>query len=419
MSWLSTSLYNLLQVPAGLALLPLALINPRRRAQAPARLGLKLPRLAPGGLWIHALSLGEVISARPLLEELRRAWPDQRLWLSAATATGLAQAREEAAKGRVEAAFYAPWDLWPSVARYLDRLRPRGLIIVETDVWPNLLAACRRRSVPAALVNFRISVARDRSHRLCPWFFRETLGVFKAVALPTELDLERWQRLGLDGLPAEVTGSLKYDQPLPEPVSPEEVGLAAGRPVVAAGSTHPGEEEPILKAFLEVRSRCPDLALILAPRDPGRGEEVAGLVRAGGFGLARLSKGEKLTGDRSVLLVDLLGRLASLYSLSLAAFVGGSLVPKGGHNVLEPAALGVPVLFGSHMDNFHAEADRLREAGAGLLVSGQEDLARTWSRLLDDPRAAREMGRRGKEVFLSHRGAAGRVVALVAGAFGW
>ena len=392
----SLRLYNILQVPALAGYAAWSALNPKRRSALSARLGLNPPQAGPGGVWIHALSLGEVISARPLLLELRKTRPDLPLILSASTDSGLKAARVEVEAGRADTAFRAPWDLYPSVSRILARLRPQGLIIVETDIWPNLLRACRKKGIPTALVNFRISPARDRGHRRLRSFFTAVYGLFSAVALPTEMDRERWEILQIRGVEARVTGSLKYDQPLPVPARSRDLGLETGRPAVIAGSTHPGEEEIVLTAWAKVREDIPDLALILAPRNLDRMEEAVSLVKARGLEPARLSRGQRL--DRSsVLVVDLLGRLASLYGPARAAFVGGSLVPRGGHNVLEPAALGVPVCFGPHMENFPAEARRLIASGGGEEIRDAKELARYWRSMILDKEAGPGGGRGGEE----------------------
>ena len=412
------TLYNILQVPALTGYLLWSALSPRRRSALPGRLGLERPEVEPGGLWIHALSLGEVISARPLLTELKRIRPDLPLYLSAATDTGLSAARREVREGRAQAAFRAPWDFFPAVSGLLDRLKPQGLIIVETDIWPNLLLACRKREVPSALVNFRIPPARDRGHKRFRRFFASTYGLLRAAAFPTETDRERWEVLQVRGVETRVTGSLKYDQPPPVPALGRDLGLDPGRPAVVAGSTHPGEEEMVLTAWAELRADIPDLALILAPRNMERMEEVAALIKSRGIDPARLSRGQGL--DRGpVLLVDVLGRLASLYALGRAAFVGGSLVPRGGHNVLEPAALGVPVCFGPHMENFTAEARRLTGSGGGREIGGAEGLARFWRSLILDPESAGAAAKAAQKVFFDHRGASARIVGLLGEAFGW
>ncbi len=419
---LSYTIYNLLLAPAAALYLPLALAQYRskRAGTLRPRLGLETPELEPGGLWVHALSVGEVVSARGFLEELRRIRPDVRIWLSASTATGMDMAREEVKKGRADAAFFFPLDLAPVVNRTLNKLRPQGVVIVETDVWPNFLRACRLRRIPTALVNFRISPNRHRSHKLLTGFFRSVYSQLAAVAFPTADDQRRFEYLGVGpSTRTMVTGSLKYDQP-PRPVErPQALGLDPGRPVLVAGSTHAGEEEIVLEAWRRLRAEVPELALILAPRDAPRFKAVAEMLRARGVDPARLSRGEDFGSGSEVVLVDTLGRLAGLYGLGWAAFVGGSLVDQGGHNPLEPAALGVPVIFGPYVEDFVSEAKALVAAGGGLVVNDAESLYQAWRSLVTDAALAEAMGRAARRVFEAHRGAARRVAELVAEVMGW
>lgn len=420
MSVLAYSVYNLLLWPAVLAALSLSLIQPKRRSSFKARLGLEIPALEPGGLWVHCLSMGEVISARPLLDEFRRRRPGLNIWLSSTTTTGLETARGEVEAGRVDEVLALPLDLAPIMDRLLNRLRPSGLVIVETDLWPNLIRACRRRNTPVALVNFRISANRDKSHQRLRWFFRAVYKQLDAVALPTELDQERFQALGLHPPPlTRMTGSLKYDQSPPPLPDPRSFGLAHGQPVFLAGSTHSGEEEIILQAWSRLRSELPDLTLILAPRDRPRFPAVARLIQRRGFEPARLSRQEKVSPQQPILLIDALGRLSQLYGLARVAFIGGSLVAQGGHNPLEAAAAGRPVLFGPHMEDFLAEANRLVESGGGMIVQDADSLAQAAQTLLSDEQEARQRGRRAAAVFLSHKGAAKRTADLVGEVMGW
>ena len=409
--------YNLVQ-PLSAAALPISLVKAKRRrpGYVRARLGLNPPPVQPGGLWVHALSVGEVISARPLLARIRAARPDLPIYFSTATVTGFDLAREDRAAGRADQIFIAPLDLAPAVNRVLDQLRPGGLVIVETDVWPNLLRACRRRNLTAALVNFRISLSRDRSHRLATSFFREIYSNLNLIALPGQADARRLDRLGLPAsVKTAVTGSLKYDQSRPESVDPAELGLAPDQPAVVAGSTHKGEEEIILRAWSHLRPTRPDLALILAPRDKPRFDRVAKLIqRETGSAPARMSRGEGYSPDRPVILADVLGRLAGLYSLGRVAFVGGSLVNAGGHNPLEPAAWNIPVAFGRYMEDFLDEARRLLANGGGRVVQRADDLAELWAGYLNDSESVLTQGRAAGRAARFHHGAADRIMARLA-----
>ncbi len=422
MKALAYTLYNLAQTLAGGLILPWGLVHAHRRGRGALarRLGLKPPDFEPGGLWIHALSVGEVLSARPLLAVLRRRRPDIKLWLSSATATGFELALAQRQAGLIDEAFVAPLDLWPAVHRLVHKLRPSGLIIIETDLWPNALRTCRRFKAPSVVVNFRISPSRHRGHHLFKWFFKSVYAQLGGIALSGQTDLERLATLNLGPeVLIRLTGSLKYDQPAPKPPDPASYGLGPDRPVLVAGSTHQGEEEIVLEAFVRLQKNRPDLALILAPRDRPRFETAARLIKGRGLKMARFSRRERLDEEANVLLVDALGRLSSLYGLGRAAFVGGSLFYFGGHNPLEPAALGVPVLFGPYMEDFVDEAKALLGAGGGQLVRDADSLLRAVEPLLSDGRLAQKRGRAAQRVFLSHRGAAERAVELIAEVMGW
>lgn len=422
MSVLAYTAYNLALGPVAAALAPLYLarFRSKRAGSLRARLGLDLPRLTPGGVWIHALSVGETASALPLLEEIRTRHPELRLWLTAGTRTGLVQGRRAMADGLVEAAFHLPLDFPPAINHALDALRPSGMIIVETDIWPNLLRACRLRRIPTALVNFRISASRHRSHRLARPFFRSVYSQLSGVTLPSKLDQKRFAALGLTGrMPAPVTGSLKYDRPAPPAEDRRALGLEPDRPVIIAGSTHAGEEEIVLEAWTRVRRNLPETALIIAPRDAHRFGTVADLARKAGHQPALLSRKETFGPGRPVLVADTIGRLAGLYGAADAAFVGGSLVNKGGHNPLEPASLAVPVLFGPCMADFLSEAGGLINGGGGLRVGDASHLARELERLLTRPDLAGAMGRAARNVFEANHGAAQRTADLVDRVMRW
>lgn len=422
MSALGYSLYNLILSTGLIGLTPAALIQTqtkRARTLAP-RLGLGRDPVLTGGLVIHALSVGEVISARGLLSRIRSRWPDLPLTLTTATVTGLEQARAEVAAGRADQALVMPLDLLPAVDRFLTRLRPRGVVIVETDIWPNLVRACRLRGIPTALVNFRISAGRQAGHKLLRPFFSQVYSQFRAITLPFDTDQERLSYLRIDpGVRVEVTGSLKYDQPTGPRPDPADIGLDRDRPVLIAGSTHKGEEEAVIRAWQTVRAERPEAALILAPRDRTRFDKVAKLIaRQTGAPPARLSQGQGLADDRPVLLADVLGRLNDLYALARAAFVGGSLTDHGGHNPLEPAAWGVPVAFGPFMADFAAEAKSLVRGGGGRLVRNDDQLADWWRLMLTDQAARQTAGRAAEAAMAAQQGAAERTVDLLAQTLG-
>lgn len=393
------------------------LVRGRYRAIAAARLGLGsawLPPARPGALWVHALSVGEVRSALPLLKGLGARFPQRPLALSVATAQGLAVAREALAQYPQTTLFMRPLDLPWAVERLLDRLQPALFCLVEGDIWPNWQWAMARRGVPRMLVNSRVSPRTFRGYQRFAPLARELFRGFDRVLAQTKVDHDRLAAVGVEPGRLAVAGNLKFDSAPPQLAPDERQALAAelglvGRRVLAAGSTHPGEEEPCLEAFAALRRSHPGLALLIAPRDVGRGKAVARLAAGRGLTVFCLSQGVPPAGA-DVVVLDVLGRLAQAYALAESAFVGGSLVAVGGHNLLEPAAQGVPVLFGPRTHNFLEMAQGLEQAGGGLRLGEGGDLAQAWTALLSDPARAQSMGRAALEFCQAHRGALGRAL---------
>jgi len=393
----------------------------RYRRIAAARLGLGSawlpPEEAAGGIWLHALSVGEVASALPLLEALGRRFPELPLCLSAATAQGLAVARQRLAGSRVQV-FVRPLELPWAVYRLLRRLRPRLFVLVEGDIWPYWNWVLKERGVPCLLVNDRVSPRTFKGYRRLGPLARELFAGFDRVLAQTEVDHRRLLAVGVPPEKVAVGGNLKFDSAPDEldaarrEETARELGLA-GRPVLAAGSTHPGEDEVCLDAFKALLPAHPDLALLLAPREVSRGGELLRLARRRGLWAARVSQGRPPAGTQVVIL-DVLGRLARSYACCRAAFVGGSLVPVGGHNLLEPAVQGVPVLFGPITHNFLEMARQLEECGGGRRVSDAASLAAAWREILEQPPVARRMGRAARDFCREHRGAVQRAVAEAA-----
>lgn len=413
-------LYNLALGVGLLAASPILaarLAKGRYRAISLARLGLGaawLPGDAPGAIWLHALSVGEVRSAVPLLEALARRFPDKPLAFSVATAQGLATARELLAQRPEVVLFTRPLDLRWNVERVLSRLRPSLFVLVEGDIWPGWSWGLKRRGAPSLLVNSRVSPRTYRGYRRMGPLARGLLGDFDRILAQTRVDHERLLKVGL--APGRVArgGNLKFDTAPPaldqaaREVLARELGLA-GRPVLVAGSTHPGEETACLEAYQPLLAEHPDLALIIAPREVARGAEVARLCEARGLSVARLSQGAPPAACQ-VLVLDVLGRLAAVYALAAGAFVGGSLTPIGGHNLLEPAAQGVPVFCGPHTHNFLEMARDLIAAGGGMRVSDASGLLAGWRACLEDPDLAASMGAAAREFVAAHRGALARAV---------
>lgn len=409
------------------AVLPLAapVLAARRgfshyRATLRGRLALALPEPppTPGSLWAHAVSVGEVGVAATLLRGLPSPLP---LCVTTVTPTGQAQARRLFA-GRA-AVGYLPFDLGFAVRRFFDAVSPRLLLLSEGDYWPLVLREAARRSVPVLVFNGRLSdraFGRQRRLGSLNRLFYDPVAFF---AMQTEADRDRLVALGVDPAKVAVGGNLKFDALPPDPKPELErfaLRLAAGRPILVAGSTLEGEEDALLESLLELgRGR---VLLILAPRHPERWDAVEKLVRSRGFSLLRRSGGfsgfadASDDGDRApdVLLLDSLGELAALYRLGFAAFVGGSLVPHGGHNPIEPAHFGVPVLVGPSMFNFRDIAERFQAAQAWRQVAKSAELAPALAALLADPVAAAALGGRARSLLAQNRGAAARTLALLA-----
>ncbi len=403
-----------------LAYLP-AFLTRRRRAGYSRDLAQRFGRLGEGlppepRCWIHAVSVGESAAAVPLVEGMRRRWPELGIVMSTVTPTGARIVADRLATTAVHR--YFPLDLPGPVGRALDAARPQFFIAIETELWPNFLRALARRRVPAMIANGRISDRSFRRYRLVRALMRRVLADVSVFAMQSEEDARRIVALGARPERVVVTGNLKSDL-VPEAGANEHawrerLGLQLTDRLWIAGSTHAGEEAAVLDAFLRARARHPGLALLLAPRHPERAGEVEELIRARGLAAVRRSR---LPGDRqpgAVVILDTVGELAQLYALAEVVFVGGSLVPIGGHNVLEPAMRGKPVLVGPHTSNFREGTELLRKSGGGLVVEDGAALERELGRLLDDRDLARRMGEAARDAFAGTQGAVSATLDLVA-----
>ena len=380
------------------------------------RLG-RIPPTPPGEpmLWLHCASVGEVLAARPLLEALLERYPGHRLTLTTMTATGAERARALAASrgdGRLVHRF-VPLDFPAAAARFVTRLRPALALFFETELWPNLLHACHRQGVPVAVVNGRLSPGAFRGYRRLRPLMHEALACVDWLAAKSSADAERFQALGMAAERTAVVGSLKFD------IGSDDVAWGVSerlrtrfgeRPVWVAGSTHEGEEAALLAAHARLREVHPEALLVLVPRHPQRFDGVAALCEQAGMPAARRSRDEWPTDTTAVYLGDTMGELLALYGAAGLAFVGGSLVPIGGHNLLEPAALGVPVLTGPELANFAEVAEVLREAEALVGVADEAALAASLAALFADPAERRRLGEAGRAVVAANRGALARTL---------
>jgi len=374
-------------------------------------------RLAPGSIWIHAVSVGEVQAAAALVTTLRERYPAIPVLVTTLTPTGASRARmlfRDLAQ-----VCYIPFDLPGAVRRFFNRVQPRLAVIFETELWPNLYHQCGRRRIPLVLASARISTRSVSRYRRLGSLFRDALSRGVVVAAQGEGDAERFKSLGADPDRTHVTGNIKFDFSVPLDLGERGRELrrlyAPARPLWVAGSTHAGEEEIVLAAHQRVRSAHPRALLVLVPRHPPRFDEVAQALQRTGIRFVRRS-GETAGAAAvaaDVLLVDTLGELLDFYAAADVAFVGGSLVPIGGHNLLEPAALGLPVLTGPYTANSADIARLLIARGAAAVVHNADELGRQVAMLLSDPDERQRIGTLARDSMDSNRGALVKLLGLI------
>ncbi|MGH8284665.1 MAG: lipid IV(A) 3-deoxy-D-manno-octulosonic acid transferase, partial [Steroidobacteraceae bacterium] len=372
-------------------------------------------RAASRSIWVHAVSVGEVQASAPLVQALRARYPTVPIVVTTVTPTGVERARG-LFKESVDVRF-VPLDLPGSVGRFFDRVQPRLAIVFETELWPTLFHECGRRAVPLVLASARISPRSVRRYRWLVSLFRETLSHGIVIAAQSEEDAARFRSIGANPQRTHVIGNVKFDFAVPaETLSRGEairIRHAAERSVWVAGSTHEREEAVVLDAHGLLRRSHPDALLMLVPRHPNRFAEVASWLQRNGVWFARRSQGNACTPETEVLLVDTLGELLDFYASCDVAFVGGSLVPIGGHNLLEPASLGRPILTGSHNFNGEDIARLLIERGAAHVVGDAPALAKALGSLFAEPAERARIGALGRAAVEENRGALARLLALV------
>ena len=416
---MNRALYTLL-FHLGLPLLALRLWLRARKAPAYAqrlgeRFAFRLPALQPGGLWVHAVSVGESIAAAPMIRQLLLRHPELPITVTCMTPTGSERIQALfAGEPRIQHC-YLPYDLPWAAGRFLDHVRPRLAVIMETELWPNHVHQCARRGIPVALANGRLS---ERSAKGYARFARLTapmLAEMSLLAVQTEVEAQRFLALGARPECVQVTGSIKFDLNV-DPALPvrathlREQWQADGRAVWIAASTHEGEDAVVLAAHRQLLESHADALLILVPRHQERFASVHALCKAQGFATVQRSLGQPVTAQTQVLLGDTMGELLFLYALADIVFVGGSLVANGGHNPLEPAALAKPVLSGPHMFNFLEIGAMLREAGALVEVDDAQGLATAVRQWIELPRDAVRSGEAGLAVMRANQGALNRLL---------
>ncbi|MHC4917283.1 MAG: 3-deoxy-D-manno-octulosonic acid transferase [Planctomycetota bacterium] len=398
-----------------------------RRPIAPVWDRLSGPFLAPGEkprIWVHAVSVGEALAARTLVEALEREFPGREVVVSASTETGRDVAARTYGGGKV---FPCPLDLSGSVRKAFDAVRPELIVLMELEIWPNLLAEAERRKVPVAVVNGRLTERAARRYVQVGLFLRRTIGRVGLFCVQTQAYAERFKAIGAPADRVRVTGSMKYDAVSARRVSADErgttrrrLGLPSNAAVVVGGSTHPTEEAALLGAVESLRERFPDLRAVVVPRHTNRVGALVPEIEAAGWKVrlrsetgtgAALMRESQAAGE--VLVVDTMGELGDVYKAADAVFVGGSLIPHGGQNMMEPAGLGLPVLYGPHTGNFAETVALLERAGGGRKVADAADLESALGELLGDAEKRRAMGEAGRNAILSAQGATEKNLALL------
>jgi 3-deoxy-D-manno-octulosonic-acid transferase len=431
-------IYSFLLTIAFVAMLPYfiyqAIFNRKYVGALGQRLGL-LPEAPPNGLndkwgsglrpaiWIHAVSVGETLAAKPLIAALRARFPQYRLVISTTTATGQAVARSRVTEA--DEVCYFPLDWSFSARRALDAIRPRVVILMESELWLNFLSECKTRGIPVIVANGRVSDRSFRRSRKFGFFVRRLYGLVTRFAMQSRLDADRAIGLGAPADRVAIAGNLKFEigdvNDSPKIAEAAKTFALGSTPLVIAGSTTDGEEEMVVAAFEELRKETgfKRVRLLIAPRHPERFDVVARSLKSSGLRVARRSSPEGDCGAADVILLDTVGELAALYRFASAVFVGGSLVPKGGHNVLEPALYAKPIVVGPHMENFREIATEFHRRGALLQLRGADPRALTaglrdaFARLLSDKNYAETLGSNARRAIDENRGATARTVEII------
>ncbi|WP_370277063.1 lipid IV(A) 3-deoxy-D-manno-octulosonic acid transferase [Pontibacterium sp.] len=379
------------------------------------RLGCVPEQSGPQPIWIHAVSVGETLAIVPLVKLLLQRHPDIPIIMTTMTPTGAERVR--AAFGNDVQHFYCPYDVPWAVNRFLKRIDPRVCMVVETELWPNLINCCDGHKVPSLLVNARLSERSARGYRRFSGVTRPMLQQLSYVVAQDQPGADRFVALGLPEDNLFVNGSIKFDVAVPQGLEEESRHLrhqwGECRPVLIAASTHDPEEEQLLQVFRLLLQTCEDLVLVIVPRHPDRFDEVAAVIEAADFEYCRRSSGTEPTSATQVYLGDTMGELVLLYAASDIAVVGGSLIERGGHNPLEPAFLGKPVIMGPHVFNFEEICERLQKRGGLSIVQDKDAMAATIKKLLEEEQCRRDMGQKGRTFVEENKGALERLYKTV------
>ncbi len=425
MRWVYNFLLLIFAVPGLVFFLLKMLITGKYRQSFLQKLGARQKHILealPEGrrVWIHAVSVGEVPAAGPFVAVLKKQRPEVQIIFSTSTETGQGMARKLAAGA--DAFIYFPLDFPFAVNKMLTLVRPDVFVLVETELWPNFLAACRRRGIKVVMVNGRISPRSFNKYRRTRFFWKQALGDIDKAGMITSVDADRIAQMGMADSKIEVLGNAKYDA-LAAMASPElhedivrRFGIRLDEKFLVAGSTHAGEEEIVIRVYRELLKAHPNFNLILVPRHIERTGDVISLLRQAGLNdmitVTQMRGGKKRQSER-VILVDVIGELFKVYSLATVVYCGGSLVPKGGQNILEAAAWGKVIFYGPSMEDFTQEAKLLEDAGAGIRVNNADELLLGILTALADPDDLRALGERGRAVVRANMGAAEKYAATI------
>lgn len=390
---------------------------PEYRKRLPERLGFVEAAADVGGIWVHAVSVGETIAVAPVIEQLLARYPSLPVTVTSTTPTGSERVRS--LFGDRVRHCYVPWDTPDAVHRFLQRSHPSVAVFVETEIWPNTVMACRSRGIACVLLNARMSEKSATAYRKMAWLSQPVLAAFDLIAAQAEADASRFREIGARAQAVKVCGSVKFDVELPETLIADAAELrsewaAFQRPIWIAASTHEGEDESVLSAHQQLLGSHPEALLILVPRHPERFDQVAQLVESKGLQVMRRSLGQSPNESTQVFVADSMGEMMLWFGMSDVAFIGGSLVERGGHNPLEPAVWSVPVISGPHVFNFQTIYQQLDDAEAVAWVKGPDDLARQLERWFERPDDGVAVGAAGQSVVAANRGALERQLSALA-----
>ena len=414
-------LYNSLWTVAYILLLPFIILGKKDYFSRKFALNLPAWKKGRGRIWIHALSVGEVISTRPFIQAIKKRFSDRPIVLTVKTFQGMKVAKKEL-KGEVDDLFFMPLDYRGAIARIVKAVNPCIFILVETDIWPGLISYLKNRGIKIILVNGRVSPRTFRGYKRFRFYFKWILNDIDLLLMQSDLDSRRIREIGVSPDKVMTAGNIKFDR---EWVSMdreehnnwmERLYPGTGSKIFVAGSTHEGEDEQVLRVFKRLVEKHRELVLIIAPRKLDRVDAIESMGQDMGLKIIKRTALEK--NNRQVyncLILDTIGELGRIYGLASISFVGGSLVPIGGHNLLEPASFGCPVLFGKHTHNFVLMSELLLEHGGGKRIEDSEDLFRTLNDLLSDPAKADKMGRNAKNFVEANSGAVNRIIDCIGG----